>query len=119
MNKFKLALLLVVSLVMTNVAYAKSYAPDKVLHAKVSFAMASTAYVINEHYGRSHVETFLECVGVGVLKEAYDEYSYGGFDSKDLAADALGCASGVLLMDTGFKLYSGSSEVGINYSLDF
>jgi len=93
--------------------------PDKQLHVKASIGAASFFYMINTYSGRSHWETAAECMAVGIGKEIYDEISYGGFDTRDLAADAVGCAIGVLLADSAWKIAASSTEVGISYEWKF
>lgn len=58
------------------------------------------------------------CMGVGLGKELYDQYDYGGFDAKDLVADGLGCAIGI----AGVKAITISIEddvTSINYQIKF
>ena len=74
-------------------------AADKELHAAGSLAIAASIRVT----GRSEAESFSAAVSVGVLKEIYDATlkpapSKRGASWKDLAADILGAAAGVLLL---------------------
>ena len=74
-------------------------AADKELHAAGSLAIAASIRVT----GRSEAESFTAAVSVGVLKEIYDATlkpapSKRGASWKDLAADILGAAAGVLLL---------------------
>jgi len=72
-------------------------AADKELHFAGSLAIASSIRVT----GRSEGESFTAAVSVGVLKEIYDvtlkPSARKGASWKDLAADILGAAAGVLL----------------------
>lgn len=74
-------------------------AADKELHAAGSLAIAASIRVT----GRSDAESFTAAVSVGVLKEIYDATlkpspHKRGASWKDLAADILGAAAGVLLL---------------------
>jgi uncharacterized protein YfiM (DUF2279 family) len=74
-------------------------AADKELHAAGSLAIAASIRVT----GRSDAESFTAAVSVGVLKEIYDATlkpapHKRGASWKDLAADILGAAAGVLLV---------------------
>jgi len=74
-------------------------AADKELHAAGSLAIAASIRVT----GRSEAESFTAAVSVGVLKEIYDATlkpspHKRGASWKDLAADVLGAAAGVLLL---------------------
>ena len=74
-------------------------AADKELHAAGSLAIAASIRVT----GRSEAESFTAAVSVGVLKEIYDATlkpapAKRGASWKDLAADILGAAAGVLLL---------------------
>ncbi len=68
-------------------------AQDKVLHFLAGFIItALIGFAISLEYG------ILAGVMAGVLKEIYDEYKYGGFDSKDLIATLIGVVSGALVV---------------------
>lgn len=74
-------------------------AADKELHAAGSLAIAASIRVA----GRSEGQAFAGAVSVGVLKEIYDATlkpapARRGASWKDLAADVLGAAAGVLLL---------------------
>jgi uncharacterized protein YfiM (DUF2279 family) len=73
-------------------------AADKQLHFAGSLAIASSIRVT----GRSEAKSFTAAVSVGVLKEVYDATikptAKKGASWKDLAADILGAAAGVLLL---------------------
>ena len=73
-------------------------AADKELHFAGSLAIASSIRVT----GRSEGQSFTAAVSVGVLKELYDATlkpsAKKGASWKDLAADILGAAAGVLLI---------------------
>jgi uncharacterized protein YfiM (DUF2279 family) len=74
-------------------------AADKELHAAGSLAIAASIRVT----GRSEAESFTAAVSVGVLKEIYDATlkpapAKRGASWKDLVADVLGAAAGVLLV---------------------
>ncbi len=109
-----LCLLALVVMGLTD-AQASSWDEDKAKHAKVSFAMGSVAQMYTEDWKVS----MGACMAVGLAKEVYDEYSYGGFDGKDLLADAVGCSIGVIAGDTALKVWHEDDAVGIKYSWEF
>ena len=87
---------------------------DKKLHFGFSAAIGAVAqgYTENVYYSTAI------CMGVGVSKELHDEYSYGGFDTKDLVADAIGCAVGI----GGIKwiqIYNKDDAYGVGVDIDF
>ena len=74
-------------------------AADKELHAAGSLAIAASIRVT----GRSEGQAFAGAVSIGLLKEVYDATlkpapAHRGASWKDLAADVLGAAAGVLLL---------------------
>lgn len=73
-------------------------AADKQLHFAGSLAIASSIRVT----GKSEAQSFTAAVSVGVLKEIYDATikptKKKGASWKDLAADIVGAAAGVLLL---------------------
>jgi uncharacterized protein YfiM (DUF2279 family) len=73
-------------------------AADKELHFAGSLAIAASVRVT----GKSEARSFTAAVSVGVLKEVYDATikptTKKGASWKDLAADILGAAAGVLLI---------------------
>lgn len=88
---------------------------DKILHAGVSTAIGAASYAYTEDYTTS----MISCVAVGLAKEVYDEVDYGGFDEKDLMYDALGCATGIILMDYGLSIKYDTSDVFLVYNMNF
>ncbi len=90
-------------------------APDKEKHLNVSAAIAGISQLTFEDWRVS----LTLCGAAGLSKEVYDEFSYGGFDKKDLAADAVGCAVGLLVGDTLLKGLSWDASRGIQYSIKF
>ncbi|AUR91958.1 hypothetical protein NVP1167O_62 [Vibrio phage 1.167.O._10N.261.51.F2] len=97
------------------VTEASAIEQDKLLHFGVSSAIGGVTMYHTEDWGVS----VGACMAVGLGKELYDEYDYGGFDAEDLAYDALGCISGVMLVDYGLKLEASKNSVAVNWSYDF
>lgn len=91
------------------IAYIES---DKKQHLAVSYGvgLVSTYYFDDPLYG------FSSCFAVGLAKEIYDEIDYEGFDGKDLAYDALGCALGTLTIEgLQFAFTEDSASISYNY----
>ena len=87
---------------------------DKVLHFGVSTAIGAGSQL----YFEDTTKSALTCMGVGVAKELMDEADYGGFDEKDLIADAIGCAVGI----SGVKfiqIYQDGDAVGLGVNLKY
>lgn len=63
---------------------------DKDKHLIVSFLLVVILYIIT----RSGLLSMSIALGVGILKEVYDQWKYGGFDVADLAADIIGILIG-------------------------
>ena len=87
---------------------------DKKLHFGFSAAIGAVAqgYTENVYYSGAI------CMGVGVAKEAYDEYSYGGWSWGDLLADGIGCGLGI----GGIKwiqIYNDRDAYGVGVDIDF
>jgi len=64
---------------------------DKIYHITASTAIST---LLRDRI-QNDILTFSACMSVGLGKEFYDQYSYGGFDQYDLMADAVGCLIGV------------------------
>lgn len=106
MKRWLLALLILVSTTANAVDY------DKKLHFGASTTISALTYVYTESW-----ETSLSvCMTIGVAKELYDEYDYGGFDTKDLIFDAAGCVIGVIVGSTALSLYRDDDIIFLNYS---
>lgn len=88
---------------------------DKKLHFGVSTAVGAASQVFVGDWRAS----MSICMGVGLAKELYDEYSYNGFDTEDLLWDAAGCAAGVIVGDTALTIYQSNDAIGLYYSFDF
>lgn len=72
---------------------------DKTCHFIGGFIIAiAVAYFLNPLYG------LVAGVSVGVLKEAMDEYRYGGADFFDLFATILGTVIGIMALHL-FRVY--------------
>lgn len=98
---------------MSVTAQAIDY--DKKLHIGVSTVIATTVYIKTT----SWQDTMTVCLGVGLAKELYDEVSYGGFDTKDLAADLVGCGLGIALGHTTLQLWQSGDATGLQYKRTF
>ena len=66
---------------------------DKTKHAIVSLALVLMLYMFTANVALSMAYTMM----IGVCKELYDEWSYYGFDWKDLVADVIGIIIGGLI----------------------
>lgn len=86
----------------TILASCQTIGQDKYLHAGgsallgIGFSIPLQHSPIKKH---SKEASFAACMAVGVAKEIYDEYDYGGFSAGDLVADGLGCAVGVAISE--------------------
>ena len=83
---------------------------DKTEHVQVSMALSYAGEALFDEYSHvSDTERVLYATGVtlavGLGKEFYDQYDYGGFSSKDLVADLAGAVSGALLSSYLDKSY--------------
>jgi VanZ family protein len=76
---------------------------DKVLHFETCCLITMVVALLNMNVlglGIS-VSAVLACmiaIIAGILKEAYDYYTYGLFDNKDIVADVLGAFAGLLII---------------------
>ena len=104
-----LAAILLASTSTTAVEY------DKKLHFVGSVIIGSVTQVAVEDWRVSAAT----CMAIGIAKEVYDEYSYGGFDTKDLLFDAAGCALGVLTGNALLSVWHKEDTVGISYHWEF
>lgn len=115
----RIPLLLILIVTFMTAPTASAIEQDKALHYGVSLGVSTVATVALNHYNvnQSAYKGFGICMGVGLAKEIYDEIDYGGFDEKDLVADAAGCFTGSILGVTWIKLYSENDTTGfeINY----
>ena len=64
---------------------------DKQLHLGASTMLGSASYIV---FKDDTTKALASCLSIGLAKELYDEYDYGGFDSKDMVANAIGCGIG-------------------------
>ena len=76
---------------------------DKVLHFETCCLITMVVALLNTNVLGldSAASAALSCmiaVIAGVLKEAYDDYTYGLFDRKDIIADVLGAFAGLLII---------------------
>ncbi|QXN60125.1 hypothetical protein KUA24_58 [Vibrio phage HNL01] len=89
---------------------------DKKLHLGASFVIGGGVQWVTEDWKTS----MITCTSIGLVKEVADEVSYGGFDTKDLAADVVGCTVGVLVADYGLYLYQDEGDAtGVGYQFKF
>lgn len=86
-------IILTVSLFASSMAISQ-VATDKVLHFMLGAIVGqSTSYLVNEltdNPKKAFIISFASTLAVGLGKELYDQYIYGGFDLKDLLATSLG-----------------------------
>lgn len=89
---------------------------DKVLHFGVSFGAGK---ILNQRVFDDYRYSLATCFALGVGKELYDEIDYGGFDEKDLLADALGCGFGVWVDEAFFQDHVSFDFDHKGFNLDF
>ncbi len=102
LNRYALALCLALTSLYSSVATSANIdVPfDKQLHFGVSAAIGFASYSVLDKN-----EAFLACSSVGLMKELYDEYDYGGFDKNDMVMNLIGCGIGYAVGDKiGFKI---------------
>ncbi len=112
MNHKKLYLITMIGIFTATNSFAE-IRDDHQKHLAISYGIgvASTYYFKEPLYG------FSSCFAVGLAKEVYDEIDYNGFDGKDLAYDALGCALGtVTVKGLEFVFTKNSAAISYNYS---
>ena len=76
---------------------------DKVMHFETCCLITMVFALLHMNVlGRgivaSAASAYLIAVIAGILKEAYDFYTYGLFDNKDIVADVLGAFAGFLII---------------------
>lgn len=76
---------------------------DKVLHFETCCLITMVVALLNMNLlglgiTASAVSACLVAVVAGLLKEVYDNNTYGLFDNKDIIADALGAYAGFLII---------------------
>ncbi len=86
---------------------------DKELRIEVS---TSLAWNLSRYMTKR--TTMAACMAVGLGKELYGEYDYGGFDDEDLLADFAGCTLGMLGYQTE-KFMLSPKEDGIQLTYKF
>ena len=95
------------SLVVVSISASQAMEEDKAKHLAVSAGLGFAANTVFD----SHEVALASCMGVGLAKELYDEYSYGGFDGRDFVMDSLGCALGVVSSECiGLKIGVGKQN---------
>ena len=86
----------VIALTLTTFSYSQ-IAKDKQLHYIAGVAIggiANTAtFLITKDEKKAFIIGLGASIGAGIAKELYDEYSYGGWDNKDLIFTILGGVS--------------------------
>ncbi len=94
MKKIILSLIISTSLLSANFFKEE----DKQAHMAVTTIASIYGSLLAKKHGYSDTEAFWIGFGtamvVGIAKEAYDEHSYGGWDNRDLLADAIGGVAG-------------------------
>ena len=76
---------------------------DKVLHFETCCLITMVVALLNMNVlglgiAASAVSAGMISIIAGILKEAYDYYTYGLFDNKDIVADVLGAYAGFLII---------------------
>lgn len=76
---------------------------DKVLHFETCCLITMVVALLNMNVlglgiAASAVSACMIAVVAGILKEAYDNNTYGLFDNKDIVADVLGAFAGFLII---------------------
>jgi len=84
-------LFLLLSTLLSISFSAYSIEDDKRKHLVISTAIGAGSSFIFDDYRYS----LATCFSIGLAKEFYDQYDYGGFSKEDLMYDAIGCAIGV------------------------
>ena len=89
-------------LLLFSYASVFAMAEDKTKHIQACMVISYAGETILHKYRKKpHISNIFYASGisffVGLTKELYDENDYGGFSSKDLAADAIGAFSGAVL----------------------
>ena len=78
---------------------------DKTMHAVISFLLTIIGWVCTGNM----MFAMLSALFIGILKEMYDEFKYGGFDIQDIYADAIGIIAGAmgiyLVLEIGVRLW--------------
>ncbi len=88
---------------------------DKQFHLGVSAVLGAGL----QYHTDDWVTSMTACSLVGLGKEIYDEYDYGGFDTEDLAYDVVGCGLGVVVGDYGLYLFGDQDAKGVGYKFEF
>ena len=109
MKKIVLLLVLVSTLSTANFFKEK----DKQMHMAVSVVTGSIGmFIAKKCLDVTNVEAFLYGVGiallVGLVKELYDEYTYGGFSGADMIANGIGGIVGSGIIFTIYQFNSGA-----------
>lgn len=89
-------LIFILLFISSAFAYSEEIKEDKYMHLGVSFGIGT---VLNTYVVEDYKYAFTGCLLVGLTKELYDEYDYGGFDNKDMVANAVGCGASVWLSE--------------------
>ncbi|BAV80936.1 hypothetical protein [Vibrio phage RYC] len=87
---------------------------DKQKHIAVSTVISSGVQYTYDDWKLS----MASCMAVGLGKELYDEYDYGGFDEKDLVADLAGCTLGTFVTK-GLTSWYEDGTLYLNYEMKF
>ncbi len=97
MKKLILTILLALSLNAQDIPLWEQ--KDKQFHFTASAGISALTTEIFVYNGTSQIKSILYGIGVsllvGLAKEAYDQYSYGGADIEDGYADVLGAVGGI------------------------
>lgn len=105
----KIMTLFLISILSIN---ANALENDKEKHLIASTIIGGASEYIFDDYKYS----LSLCATIGLGKELYDEYDYGGFSSKDLAYDLLGCGLGVIIgQQVNIHITPNNFSISYNY----
>ncbi len=109
--------LLILLLLFTTTLSAQYFKDDKIKHFGAGMFFALTANSIVYDYSHNVFQASLyglgAAVGIGLGKELYDEFSYGGFDWNDWLATILGGVTIVIPLNILFKRHKRKNYDGI------
>lgn len=118
--KTKLAIILCIT---STFAHADDWTgPDKTKHAEWSSLYGAIASAYINEPGLWNWKASGLCIVPGVLKEVKDKYARegSGFSTKDVAADAVGCAVGIAVtQQTYVRLMHRNDKTSIVLTMKF
>lgn len=97
-------------------SYAFDLPKDKQLHLEVSSMIGIGTYYTM--HNSTNFERVTACTSVGIAKEIYDEYSYGGFSYNDIKYDIIGCVIGVYTTNA-LNVMINDDTITVSYKLKY